>query len=287
MSARWTTLSVTLLATTFSVLAFARAVPPLAGRVNDTAGMLSRDTRETLEAVLAEFEQRTKTQFAVLTVDSLQGEPVESFALKVAETWKIGQRGSDNGLVFLIVKNDRKMRFEVGYGLEGRLPDVICKRILDDVVSPRFRAGDFDTGVKAGVAAVISRLAGAAGSVARAPAPPVAGSIRPAQPDRGSERLRVLVGLLVGGVLCVLLLIFAPASAEGGETSSPDLSGAVLFAPPRPRQTSASGSGSDERSSSGDSSSAASSFSGGSASAGTPFIGGGGRFGGGGASSSW
>ncbi len=138
----------------------APAVPPLIARVNDQAGMLSPGARQQLEGMLADLERSDSTQIAVLTIDSLDGAVLEEFSLKVAETWKIGQKGKDNGALLLIVKNDRKLRIETGYGLEGRLTDLQAGRIIRDVIRPHFRDGDFDGGTLAGVTAMIAAVRG-------------------------------------------------------------------------------------------------------------------------------
>ncbi len=142
--------------------AWALEVPFLAGRVNDLAGLLPEQRREQLEVKLRELERATGAQAVVLTILSLEGESLEDFSHRVASTWQLGQKGKDNGVLFLIAKNDRKMRLEVGYGLEEVLPDAVCRRILDDLVRPRFRAGDFPGGIEAGVEAVSKVISGQA-----------------------------------------------------------------------------------------------------------------------------
>lgn len=150
-----------LLSLTFAACSWAAlAVPALKGRVNDTADILSPGTRQQLESMLAELERSDSTQIAVLTIASLEGEVLEEFSLKVAETWKIGQKGKDNGALLLIAKNDRKLRIETGYGLEGRLTDLQAGRIIRDVIRPKFRDGDFDGGTLAGVTAMIAAVRG-------------------------------------------------------------------------------------------------------------------------------
>ncbi len=138
----------------------ARDVPFLTGRVNDTAGMLPAEARQRVDAKLAELEKGTGAQVAVLTIASLEGEPLEEYALKVAQTWKLGRKGVDDGALLLVARDDRKMRIEVGYGLEPKLTDIACKRILDDVVRPAFRDGDFGRGVEAGVDAIVGTIQG-------------------------------------------------------------------------------------------------------------------------------
>lgn len=134
---------------------YSLAVPPLRGRVNDLAGLLSPDQANRLDGELAQFEQRTGHQIAVLIIPSLEGDVLEDFGIRVAESWKIGQKGFDNGVILLIVQNDRKLRIEVGYGLEGVLPDAIASRIIREVIVPRFRENDFNGGIEAGVDAIM------------------------------------------------------------------------------------------------------------------------------------
>lgn len=139
---------------------FALEVPRLKGRVNDYAGMLSSATEQQLEAALAEFERTDSTQIVVLTIPSLEGDSLEDFSMRVAESWKIGQKGLDNGAILLISKNDRKLRIEVGYGLEGKLTDLMAGRIIRDVITPQFKAGQFDQGIVEGVQAMIQTTRG-------------------------------------------------------------------------------------------------------------------------------
>jgi uncharacterized protein len=135
-------------------------VPFLSGRVNDLANMIPADARQRIEQKLAAFEQQTGAQVAVLTIPSLEGEPVEDFSLRVVEAWKLGKKGKDNGVLFLVSKLDRRMRIEVGYGLEGDLTDLESSRIMDDVVAPYFRNGDFGGGIEKGVDAILASLQG-------------------------------------------------------------------------------------------------------------------------------
>jgi uncharacterized protein len=130
-------------------------VPPLRGRVNDYANLMPAARVQSLEQRLAQFENETGHQIAVLTVPSLGGEDIEGFGIRVAESWKIGKKGSDNGAILVIAQNDRKLRIEVGYGLEGVLPDAIASRIINEAIVPRFRDGDFADGIEAGVDAIM------------------------------------------------------------------------------------------------------------------------------------
>jgi len=130
-------------------------VPPLRARVNDLAGMLSPASAQDLEQRLAAFEQETGHQIAVLTIPSLEGDTIEDFSIRVAEAWKIGKKGFDNGAILVIAQKDKNLRIEVGYGLEGVLPDAIASRIIREVIVPRFRGGDFSGGIVAGVNAIL------------------------------------------------------------------------------------------------------------------------------------
>ncbi|MDD5301592.1 MAG: TPM domain-containing protein [Elusimicrobia bacterium] len=140
--------------------AAALEVPYLSGRVNDHAGLLSAAASASIEGKLKDFEARTGHQVAVLTLDSLEGEPLEDFSLKVSRTWALGRKGQNDGVLFLISKSDRKLRIEVGHGLEGSLPDALAGRIIQNEVVPRFRAGDFEGGVTAGVDAIVAAAEG-------------------------------------------------------------------------------------------------------------------------------
>ncbi|MBE0500691.1 MAG: TPM domain-containing protein [Desulfuromonadales bacterium] len=135
-------------------------LPQPTGYVNDLAGVVSAETELKIERFLRDFEQSDSTQLVVLTIDTLAGEPLEEYSLRVAESWKIGQKGKDNGALLLIAKQERKIRIEVGYGLEGRLTDLLTGRIIDREISPRFKGGDYDGGVIAGVVAMAEAVRG-------------------------------------------------------------------------------------------------------------------------------
>ena len=140
-----------LLAPTILSLVLALDVPPLRGRVNDYAKLIPPDSARALEERLASFEAETGHQIAVLTIPSLEGDSLEDFSIRVADAWKIGKKGFDNGAILLIARDDRKLRIEVGYGLEGVMPDAIASRIIREVITPRFRSGDFAGGIEAGI----------------------------------------------------------------------------------------------------------------------------------------
>lgn len=135
-------------------------VPKLQGYVNDYAGMISPETKTRLENELRAFEGSDSTQVVILTTPSLEGEVIEAYGIKVAEAWKIGQKGKDNGIIFIVAKQERKIRIEVGRGLEGKLTDLMAGRISDLVVKPRFKRADYDGGFTAGVSAIIDATRG-------------------------------------------------------------------------------------------------------------------------------
>ena len=138
-----------------------REVPALQGRVNDYGGILSDATERQLDTILQDLEHTDSTQIVVLTIDSLEGEALEQFSLKVAETWGLGQAEYDNGVLLLIAVKERKVRIEVGYGLEGNLTDLLSGRIIRSEIVPRFKQGDFDHGVMAGVNSIALAVKGA------------------------------------------------------------------------------------------------------------------------------
>lgn len=135
-------------------------VPPNHGRINDTAGMLSSQVRVGVDGMLADLERTDSAQVMVLTVASLEGDSLEKLALRVFQEWGSGQKGLDNGVLLLIAEKERKIRIEVGYGLESRLADLKAGRIIGNVITPLFKNGRFDLGVMAGVSAIIGTVRG-------------------------------------------------------------------------------------------------------------------------------
>ncbi len=135
-------------------------IPYLTGRVNDNAGILSEQARQSLSEQLREHEERTGNQVVVLTIPSLQGEGIEEYANLVFNEWKLGQQGQDNGILIVVVPDERRMRIEVGYGLEPTLTDLQAGRIIQDIMAPRFREGDYDAGITEGAMAVVQVLEG-------------------------------------------------------------------------------------------------------------------------------
>ena len=144
----------------FPSICAALDVPKLQGRVNDYAGLLSPQAAQELDQRLAELERSDSTQVVVLTVPSLEGENLEGFSIRVAEAWRIGQKGLDNGAILLVAKNEHKVRIEVGRGLEGKLTDLVSGRIIRNEIVPRFKQGDFDGGILAGVDAIAATVKG-------------------------------------------------------------------------------------------------------------------------------
>jgi uncharacterized protein len=137
-------------------------VPYLTGRVNDNAQIMSESTRKTLTETLKEHEDRTTNQIVILTIPSLEGENIEDYANKVFNEWKLGQKGKDNGILMVVVPRERKMRIEVGYGLESTMTDLSAGRIIREIMAPRFRNEDYDGGITDGALAIISILDGKA-----------------------------------------------------------------------------------------------------------------------------
>jgi len=144
----------------FSSSGSSTEVPFLSGRINDNAGMLSFEVIRELGALLKAHEDSTSNQIVVLTVASLEGEVLEEYSYKVATTWKLGQKGKDNGVLLLVARDDRQVRIEVGSGLEGDLTDLTSGAIVRNEMLPRFKDGDFDTGVRSGVRAIIDAING-------------------------------------------------------------------------------------------------------------------------------
>jgi uncharacterized protein len=135
-------------------------VPPLKSRVSDLTATLTANQISSLEKSLKNLETSTGSQLAVLLVPTTQPETIEQFSIRVVEAWKLGRKGKDDGLLLLVAKNDRKVRIEVGYGLEGTIPDAVAKRIVDETITPRFKQGDFSGGLAAGVQRLASVIEG-------------------------------------------------------------------------------------------------------------------------------
>jgi uncharacterized protein len=271
------------------------AVPPLTGRVVDQTGTLSSGDIASLTQTLRDLETRKGSQIAILIVPTTDGEAIAPFALRVAEAWKIGRKKIDDGALLVIAKNDRHLRIEVGYGLEGALNDVTTKRIIDEVITPKFKSGDFAGGISAGISRMIAIING---EKLPEPAPEhwqgpsLANWIDPFNPFMlafvfiVSGGLRAVLGRLVGsiatggfvGVLAWLFIGSLGFAAVIGVIAF--LISAVIDLMPSGGSRGTRGGWSGGSSSGGWSSGSSSSDSG-------SFSGGGGSFGGGGASGSW
>lgn len=136
------------------------AVPPLQSRVTDLTGTLDAPQRQALERKLAAFEQAKGSQIAVLIVPTTQPETIEQYSIRVAEQWKLGRKSVDDGLLLIVARNDRALRIEVGYGLEGVVPDAIANRVIDETIVPHLRRGDYYAGIDAGIEQLIGLING-------------------------------------------------------------------------------------------------------------------------------
>lgn len=192
-----------------------RALPRLTGHVVDETGTLTAEERASLERTLANYEARKGTQVVVLLVDSTEPESIEQFSIRVAEAWKLGRRGVDDGVILLAAMRDHSIRIEVGYGLEGVLPDAIAKRIIAEIIAPRFRDGAYAAGIQAGVERILSVTEGEP-----LPAP---------QRQRGGTEVDgalivlVALGILIGLLIRVVLFGRPAARTVVGASSAVSL----------------------------------------------------------------
>jgi uncharacterized protein len=268
------------------------AVPQLTGRVVDRTGTLSSGDIATLSQKLSDFEMRKGSQLAVLIVPTTDPETIEQFSIRVAEVWKIGRKKVDDGAILVVAKNDHHVRIEVGYGLEGALTDVTSRRIIDEVITPKFREGDFAGGISAGAERMMRVVDGE-------PLPAPSRSVNFANLDDIGPLVPVglFASLVVGGFLRALLgrLLgsVATGSAVGllallilGSAGIALLAGVIGFVLSFIADLFPASTGSSRGGSWSGGSSSGGSWSSGSSSGGS-FSGGGGSFGGGGASGSW
>lgn len=193
-------------------------VPRLERRVTDLTGTLSVDERAALEAKLAAFEARKGSQIAVLFVPTTGPETIEQYAIRVAERWRLGREGVDDGALLLVARDDRALRIEVGYGLEGAMPDAIANRIVEDIVVPRFRLGEFDAGVNAGVDAMIRVIDGEPLPAVDPPASWPSGGF--GEGLGGLFVIGFMLVMVVGSVLRALFGRFPAALLTGGVTGA-------------------------------------------------------------------
>ena len=201
-------------------------MPPLTARVTDLTKTLDAQQVAALEQTLQAFEARKGTQIAVLMVPSTQPESLEQYSIRVVEQWRLGRKRIDDGALLIIAKDDRKMRIEVGYGLEGALNDAVCARIIREIITPRFRQGDFYGGITAGIARMIGVVEGEA-----LPAP-TSGSAAPG----ASQYLWLLVVVVVlGGNIASRVFGSLPGALVMGGVAGLLIwfvAGALLFALP-------------------------------------------------------
>jgi uncharacterized protein len=185
------------------------SIPALTARVVDETGTLSPEQRSSLEATLKDFESRKGAQISVLMVPTTQPETIEQYSMRVVEQWKLGRKKIDDGAMLIVAKNDRAVRIEVGYGLEGALNDATSSRIIHETIVPRFRQGDFYGGVKAGLDSMMSVVSGEA-----LPAP----SRRTGETDGVAGLLPALlvIAIVAGGVLRAMFGRLAGAAVTGG-----------------------------------------------------------------------
>ncbi len=184
-------------------------LPILQSRVTDLTQTLNADQQAQLEVKLAAFEQETGSQIAVLIVPTTQPEAIEQFSIRVVDRWKLGRAQYDDGVLLLVAKNDRKMRIEVGYGLEGAIPDVIAKRIIAEIMAPHFRQGDFYGGILQATEQVIRLIKGEQ-------LPP------PQKPSVAHSKLLdllpalLITALVVGGIMRAVFGKFLGGLVNGG-----------------------------------------------------------------------
>ncbi len=182
----------------FGLTAWAQvAVPDLSRRVTDLTATLTAQQIAELDTQLAALEARKGSQIAVLIVPTLDGEDIAQFGIRVADKWKIGRTKVDDGVILVVAKNDRKLRIEVGYGLEGAIPDAIAKRVIAETITPYFKAGDYSGGIAAGVGQLIKLIDGES-----LPAP-----TRTNQTDTSGDSLLpfMVMGFVVGSFLAPML----------------------------------------------------------------------------------
>ena len=254
-------------------LASAQTFPPLSGRVVDAANLLSPAQKQQLETLSTDVGNVAQRQFVVATIPDLQGYPIEDYGYKLGREWKIGQKDANNGIILIVAPNERKVRIEVGYGLEPIMTDALSQKIIDEQILPKFRSGDMPGGIVAGAQAIAEQMK----------APPEAAEARvkaaavvPQAARSSGSSSDGFVGLFW---VVILLFIVLPIIFRGarGKKYRGGRGPVVLWGP-------GLGSGWGSGSSSGSSwSSGGSDFGGG----GGGFSGGGGSFGGGGASGSW
>lgn len=210
VQSQWLTPLLALFLLLISQLSFAALVevPPLTARVTDLTHTLSAEQTQQLEAKLAQFEQEKGSQIAILMVPTTQPEDIAQFSIRVVDAWKVGRAKQDDGVLLLVAKGDRKMRIEVGYGLEGTIPDLIAKRIISEIIAPHFRQGDYVGGLDQATSQIMALIAGE-----NLPAPEPK-----AQTASIESLLPVLLigGFVLGGILRSIFGSFLGGTLNGG-----------------------------------------------------------------------
>ena len=184
------------------------ALPALSERVTDLTATLSAEDRAGLTASLAALEKDKGAQIAIVLLPTTQPESIEQFGIRLAEAWKIGRKGVDDGLIVIVAKDDRRMRIEVGYGLEGAIPDAIAKRIVAEQMAPRFRQGDFAGGLRATVASLDKVIRGE----------PLPAPVTPAKQggtDAGDALTFLLIVLFMAGVIRSMFGLLGSLAVSG------------------------------------------------------------------------
>jgi uncharacterized protein len=184
------------------------ALPALTERVTDLTGTLSAEDRASLTASLATLEKDKGAQIAIVLLPTTQPETIEQFGIRLAEAWKIGRKGVDDGVIVIVAKDDRRMRIEVGYGLEGAIPDAIAKRIVAEQMAPKFREGDYAGGLRASVETLDKVIRGEA---LPAPAAPVSTS----SSDSGDMLTFLLIVLFMGGAIRSMFGLLGSLAVSG------------------------------------------------------------------------
>jgi uncharacterized protein len=242
-----------------AVAAFALTFPQLTGRVVDEAAVLDEATRQTITDKLAAVEAKSGDQIVVVTLKSLQDTSIEDYGYQLGRAWGIGEKDKSNGALLIVAPNERKVRIEVGYGLEGALTDAVTRLIIQNAILPRFRAGDFSGGISRGVDDIIQVVSGDAEEFQR----------RAAQrPDKAPQGVDAATVIFVIFMLIVIFMMLR--NAQGGQRTLGRRGGYAgpIFIPSGGSWSSGSGGGSGSSGSGG-------------------FSGGGGSFGGGGSSGDW
>ncbi len=184
-------------------------VPYLTGRVVDEANILSPAVEQNIAQMSERHEKASGDQIVVLTLPSLEGESIEGYATRVFEAWKLGQKGKDNGVLVIVAPNDRKMRIEVGYGLEGTLTDAAAARIIREVMTPQFKSGNFEAGIQNGVTAIVQGLEGQAdwNSPGESASGAKKSSFAQIEQDLPPWPMRILLGAFIFGIIGLFTVI--------------------------------------------------------------------------------